>query len=217
MSSPTTTPTTGHVAATIAAHHRPWYTVLYIQVLIAIAIGIVLGHLYPKVGVAMKPLGDAFIALIRMMIAPVIFCTVVHGIGSMRDLAKVGRVGVKTLFYFETVSTIALGIGLLIGNLVQPGKGFDIDPSTLDPKAVANYVTAAKQEGVVGHLLAMLVMIVPFGLLLALVEWQQRIRIGASLLVIGFGIFRQHRGRQSGSVECHLQLVGRNRARHEQR
>ena len=151
MSSPTTS-----VGATIAAHHRPWYAVLYIQVLIAIAIGIVLGHYFPKTGVAMKPLGDGFIALIKMMIAPVIFCTVVHGIGSMRDLAKVGRVGLKTLLYFETVSTVALAIGLLVGEVIQPGKGFNIDPSTLDPKAVASYVTAAKSEGVVGHLLAII-------------------------------------------------------------
>ena len=104
----------------------------------------------------MKPLGDAFIALIKMMIAPVIFCTVVHGIGSMRDLSKVGRVGVKTLLYFEVVSTVALAIGLMVGELLQPGKGFNIDPATLDPKAVANYVTAAKQEGVVGHLLGII-------------------------------------------------------------
>src|SRR5579864_1855356 len=155
MSSPSS-PAASPVVATIAAHHRPWYTVLYIQVLIAIALGIVLGYYFPKTGVAMKPLGDAFIALIKMMIAPVIFCTVVHGIGSMRDLAKVGRVGVKTLLYFETVSTVALAIGLLVGEVIQPGKGFNIDPTTLDPKAVASYVTAAKSEGVVGHLLAII-------------------------------------------------------------
>jgi len=143
-------------AAVAAPKRRPWYTVLYIQVLIAIALGIVIGHYFPKTGVAMKPLGDAFIALIKMMIAPVIFCTVVHGIGSMRDLAKVGRVGVKTLLYFEVVSTVALAIGLLVGELLQPGKGFNIDPATLDPKAVANYVAAAKQEGVIGHLLGII-------------------------------------------------------------
>ena len=86
--------------AIATSKRRPWYSVLYIQVLIAIALGIVIGHYFPKTGVAMKPLGDAFIALIKMMIAPVIFCTVVHGIGSMRDLGKVGRVGIKTLLYF---------------------------------------------------------------------------------------------------------------------
>jgi aerobic C4-dicarboxylate transport protein len=131
---------------------RPWYSVLYIQVLIAIAIGIFVGHFYPTTGVALKPLGDGFIALIKMMIAPIIFCTVVHGIGSMSDLKKVGRVGIKTLFYFEAVSTLALAIGLIVGELVQPGKGFNIDPATLDPKLVASYVTRAKEEGIVAHL-----------------------------------------------------------------
>jgi aerobic C4-dicarboxylate transport protein len=91
-----------------------------------------------------------------MMIGPVIFCTVVHGIGSMRDLKKVGRVGVKTLVYFEVVSTLALLIGLIVGEVLQPGKGFNIDIASLDPKAVAGYVTKAKQEGIVGHLLAII-------------------------------------------------------------
>src|ERR1043165_3965750 len=135
---------------------RPWYSVLYIQVLLAIAVGILIGHFFPNAGVALKPLGDGFIALIKMMIAPIIFCTVVHGIGSMRDLHKVGRVGVKTLFYFEAVSTLALAIGLIVGELVQPGKGFNIDPATLDSKAVASYVTQAKEQGVVAHLLAII-------------------------------------------------------------
>ena len=135
---------------------RPWYSVLYIQVLIAIAIGIFIGHFWPDLGKALKPLGDGFISLIKMMIGPVIFCTVVHGIGSMRDLKKVGRVGVKTLFYFEAVSTIALIIGLIVGEVLQPGKGFNIDMASLDPKAVASYVTKAKEEGVVAHLLAII-------------------------------------------------------------
>src|SRR5258707_10961598 len=119
------------------ASSRPWYSVLYIQVLIAIAVGILTGHLFPQTGVALKPLGGGFIALIKMMIARVIFCTVVHGIGSMSDLKKVGRVGIKTLFYFEAVSTLALAIGLIVAKVVQPGSGFNIDPSTLDPKLVA--------------------------------------------------------------------------------
>ena len=135
---------------------RPWYTVLYIQVLIAIAVGILIGHYFPKAGVALKPLGDGFIALIKMMIAPVIFCTVVHGIASMGDLKKVGRVGVKTLFYFEVVSTLALAIGLLVGDVLQPGDGFNIDPATLDPQAVASYVTRAKEQGIVAHLLGII-------------------------------------------------------------
>ena len=125
------------------ASSRPWYSILYIQVLIAIALGIVLGHYFPDTGKALKPLGDGFIALIKMMIAPVIFCTVVHGIGSMSDLGKVGRIGVKTLFYFEAVSTLALAIGLIVGEIIQPGRGFNIDPATLDPKLVASYVNRA--------------------------------------------------------------------------
>src|SRR6478752_8659190 len=99
------------VSARSARH--PWYSVLYIQVLIAIALGILIGYLDPNLGKALKPLGDGFIALIKMMIAPVIFCTVVHGIASMGDLKKLGRVGVKTLVYFEVVSTVALAVGLL--------------------------------------------------------------------------------------------------------
>src|SRR3982074_3444971 len=116
--------------------HRPWYNVLYVPGLIAIAVGILIGHYFPKAGVALKPLGDGFISLIKMMIAPVIFCTVVHGIGSTRDLKQVGRRRVKTLFYFEAVSTLALALGLLVGRTLQPGKGFDIDPASLDTHAV---------------------------------------------------------------------------------
>ena len=135
------------IQGTSAAPHKPWYTVLYIQVLIAIALGVAVGHFYPQTGNALKPLGDAFINLIKMMIAPVIFCTVVHGIASMGDLKKIGRVGIKTLFYFEAVSTLALGIGLLMGEVLQPGAGFNIDPASLDPKTVASYVSRAAQEG----------------------------------------------------------------------
>jgi aerobic C4-dicarboxylate transport protein len=138
------------------AARRPWYTVLYIQVLIAIALGILLGHFFPNVAIPMKPLGDGFIALIKMMIAPVIFCTVVHGIASMSDLKKIGRIGLKTLIYFEVVSTVALAIGLLVGELLHPGAGFNIDPSTLDPKDVASFATRAKQESLVAHLLAII-------------------------------------------------------------
>ncbi len=139
----------------VAPHHRtPWYKVLYVQVVIAIGLGIVIGHFYAHIGVTLKPLGDVFVALIKMMIAPVIFCTIVHGIGSMSDLKSVGRVAIKALIYFEVVSTLALAIGLIVGELVKPGQGFNIDPATLDPKAVAGYVTRAKEEGFVAHLLA---------------------------------------------------------------
>src|SRR5207302_4513980 len=122
---------------------RPWYSILYVQVIVAILFGVAVGHYFPSTGVALKPLGDAFINLIKMMIAPVIFCTVVHGIASMSDLRKVGRVGLKALLYFEVVSTVALAIGLLVGEIVQPGNGFNIDAASLDPKAVASYVTRA--------------------------------------------------------------------------
>src|SRR3984893_15217557 len=135
---------------------QPWYRILYVQVLLAIAVGVTLGYFYPDAGKAMKPLGDGFIALIRMMIAPVIFCTVVHGIASIGDLRKVGRIGAKTLLYFEVVSTIALAIGLLVGEVVMPGRGFNIDPAALDAKEVATYVTRAKQEGIVAHLLGII-------------------------------------------------------------
>ena len=144
------------VGPAVIPMRRPWYTILYVQVLIAIAVGILIGHYFPQTGVALKPLGDGFIQLIKMIIAPVIFCTVVHGIASMRDLKKVGRIGIKTLFYFEAVSTLALAIGLLVGELAQPGRGFNIDPATLDASAVSGYVTRAKGEGIVSHLLAII-------------------------------------------------------------
>ncbi|MBC7582280.1 MAG: cation:dicarboxylase symporter family transporter, partial [Tardiphaga sp.] len=135
---------------------QPWYRILYIQVIIAIILGVTLGYYYPDAGKALKPLGDGFISLIKMMIAPAIFCTVVHGIASIGDMRKVGRIGGKTLLYFETVSTVALLIGLLVGHYLQPGAGFNIDPATLDPKSVASYVTRAKDESFVSHLLAII-------------------------------------------------------------
>src|SRR3712207_4278448 len=110
-------------AATPAAHHRPWYRHLYVQVLCAIVLGILLGHFYPQLGASLKPLGDAFIKLIKMLIAPIIFLTVVHGIASMEDMKKVGRVGLKALIYFEVMTTLALIIGLVVVNVWQPGAG----------------------------------------------------------------------------------------------
>src|SRR3979409_306976 len=139
-----------------ATARQPWYSILYIQVLIAIMLGILIGYFFPGFGKALKPLGDGFIALIKMMIAPVIFCTVVHGISSMGDLKRVGRVGLKTLVYFEVISTLALAIGLLVGEVLQPGHGFNIDPATIDPKSVATYVTKAKEEGIVEHLMGII-------------------------------------------------------------
>jgi len=139
-----------------AAARRPWYRLLYVQVLIAIVIGVLLGTFAPETGAAMKPLGDAFVNLIRMMIAPVIFCTVVHGIATMGDLGRVGRVGVKAIVYFEVVSTLALALGLIVAEIVRPGSGFNIDPAKLDPKSVANFITAAKGDSVVSHLMAII-------------------------------------------------------------
>src|SRR5258707_1641713 len=139
-----------------ATARQPWYLILYVQVLIAIALGILIGYYYPNLGKALKPLGGGFIALIKMMVAPVIFCTVVHGISSMGDLKRVGRVGLKALIYFEAVSTVALLFGLIVGELLKPGAGFNIDPASIDPKSVATYVTQAKEQGIVAHLMAII-------------------------------------------------------------
>lgn len=125
---------------------KPWYRHLYAQVLCAIVLGVLLGHFYPSIGTAMKPLGDGFIKLIKMLIAPIIFCTVVHGIASMEDMKKVGRVGVKALLYFELMTTIALIIGLVVVNLWQPGAGMNIDPAHLDTSAIATYTAKATEQ-----------------------------------------------------------------------
>ena len=123
------------------------------QVLVAIIAAIVLGYLRPATAIAMKPLGDGFIRLITMIITIIIFCTVVTGIAGMEDLKKVGRVGGKALLYFEVVSTFALLIGLIVGNVVHPGSGWNINPTTLDPKAVAEYAGQAKAQSVADFLL----------------------------------------------------------------
>jgi len=127
---------------------------LYIQVLIAIALGVLIGHQWPQIGIDLKPLGDGFIKLIKMIIGPIIFCTVVSGITSMHDVKQVGRVGGKALLYFEVVSTIALLIGILAAHLLQPGVGFNIDVKTLDSSAIAGFVGQAEHgEGITGFLL----------------------------------------------------------------
>lgn len=132
---------------------KPFYKVLYFQVLFAIAVGVILGHYYPALGESMKPLGDGFIKLIKMIIAPIIFCTIVTGIANVGDMKKVGRVGLKALIYFEVVSTLALIIGLIVINCIQPGVGMNIDASTLDAKAVASYAKDAEAQTVVKFLL----------------------------------------------------------------
>ena len=125
---------------------QPLYKSLYVQVLTAILLGVLLGHFFPEKGAEMKPLGDAFIKLIKMIIAPIIFCTVVIGIAGMEDMKKVGKTGGLALLYFELVSTLALIVGLIIVNLVQPGVGMNIDPTTLDTKAIAAYTAPGKLE-----------------------------------------------------------------------
>jgi aerobic C4-dicarboxylate transport protein len=130
----------------------PIYAHLYFQVIVAITIGIMLGHFYPDIGTSMKPLGDAFIKLVKMIIAPVIFLTVSTGIAGMSDLKKVGRVAGKAMIYFLIFSTLALIVGLIVANVVQPGAGMNIDPASLDPKAVATYTQQAHEQSIVGLL-----------------------------------------------------------------
>jgi aerobic C4-dicarboxylate transport protein len=137
----------------LRSERRPWHKHLYVQVLVAIALGVLLGHFYPKEAVAMKPLGDGFIKLIKMMIAPIVFATVVVGIAKMGDMKKVGRVGFKALIYFEAVSTLALVIGLVVINVMKPGAGVNADVSTLDTSAVATYTSQGKSMSAVDLIL----------------------------------------------------------------
>jgi aerobic C4-dicarboxylate transport protein len=139
--------------AAVTAPRKPFYRILYVQVLIGILIGILLGEFWPDIAVDMKPLGDGFIKLIKMLIGLIVFCTVVTGIAGMRDMKKVGRVGAKALIYFEVVSTLALIIGLAVGNWVRPGEGFNADPATLDSAAVMQYATQAEEQSVQEFLL----------------------------------------------------------------
>jgi aerobic C4-dicarboxylate transport protein len=126
---------------------------LYVQVIIAIILGIILGYYCPSFAVQLKPFGDGFIKLVKMMIAPVIFCTIVTGIAGMQDTKKVGRVGIKAIIYFEIVSTLALIIGLVVINILKPGVGMNVDPSTLDAKSVETYLTQGKTYNVQDFLL----------------------------------------------------------------
>ena len=136
-----------------APHRKPFYASLWVQVAVAMVLAVALGYLSPARAVAMKPLGDAFIRMITMIITILIFCTVVTGIAGMQDLKKVGRVGGKALLYFEIVSTIALAVGLIVGNVVRPGSGFNVNASTLDAHAVADYAGQAKAQSVTEFLM----------------------------------------------------------------
>ncbi len=136
-----------------APGRKPFYAQLYVQVLTAIALGIAVGHFYPEFGTTLKPLGDAFIKLVKMIIAPVIFLTVTTGIAAMHDLRKVGRVVGKAMAYFITFSTLALAIGLVVANVIQPGAGFNVDPASLDPAAVQSFAEKAHDQTIVGFLM----------------------------------------------------------------
>ena len=184
----------------VAAQHRPFYKVLYVQVLFAIAMGVLLGYLSPSIGKMagwgekMKPLGDGFIALVKMIIAPVIFCTVVSGIAGMQDMKKMGRVGGKALLYFEVVSTFALVIGLIVVNLVQPGAGFNADPSKLDTTEIAKYQTMAKDQSTVGFLLH----IIPKTFVSAFAEGDI---LQVLLIAILFGVALSHLGKAGAVIK----------------
>ena len=143
-------------ADTTPPKRTPWYGKLYLQVVVAIVLGAALGHFFPDLGTALKPLGDGFIALVKMIIAPVIFITVATGIAGMRDMSSVGGVAAKALAYFLTVSTFALIVGLVVANVVQPGAGLGIDPATLDAEAVAQYAETAHEQTITGFLLAII-------------------------------------------------------------
>ena len=132
--------------------HLPWYRHLYVQVLTAIALGVLVGALWPETGAALKPLGDLFIKLVKMVIAPVIFLTVVTGIAGMSELSRVGRIAGRAFAYFLTVSTLALIVGMIVANTVQPGTGLHIDPATLDAKAVHEYTVKAHDTTIVGFI-----------------------------------------------------------------
>jgi len=137
----------------ILTQKKPWYRLLYVQVIFAIVIGIVLGNFWPDQSVGLKILGDGFIALVKMIIAPVIFVTVVTGLASMNNLSTVGRVTGKAMLYFLTFSTLALVIGMVVANVVQPGQGMNIDVSSLDPKSIKDYVDASKEHSLTSFIL----------------------------------------------------------------
>ncbi|SEF30038.1 dicarboxylate/amino acid:cation symporter [Variovorax sp. NFACC27] len=136
-----------------SARKLPLYRSLYVQVITAVIIGVLLGHFYPAAGEAMKPLGDGFIKLIKMIIAPIIFCTVVVGIAGMEDMKKVGKTGGLALLYFEVVSTIALIVGLVLVNVLKPGSGMNVDPATLDTKSIAAYTGPGKMTGTIDFIM----------------------------------------------------------------
>lgn len=169
------------------------YKSLYFQVIVAIILGICLGVWQPSLGESMKPLGDGFIKLVKMMIAPIIFVTIVTGIAGMQDTKKVGRVGIKAIVYFEIISTLALIIGLIVVNLFQPGAGMHIDPLTLDQAAVAKYVKAPQSHGVVDFFLN----IIPENIVSALAEGNI---LQVLLFSVLFGFALSKAGEKAGPI-----------------
>jgi aerobic C4-dicarboxylate transport protein len=187
------------VEAPAAPARKPFYRHLYAQVLAAIVLGALLGHVWPAGGEALKPLGDGFIKLVKMIIAPVIFLTVVGGIAGMRELGSVGRVAIKAFGYFLVFSTLALIVGLIVANVVQPGAGMNVDPATLDMKSVAGYAHDAHETSVTGFLMA----IIPTTMVSALTDGSILQTLFVAIL---FGISLSLVGRPADPV---LELVER--------
>jgi aerobic C4-dicarboxylate transport protein len=175
---------TGSATTVAPASHKKFYHHLYFQVLCAIVLGVLVGYFYPQFGASLKWLGDLFIKLIKMLIAPIIFCTVVHGIASMEDMKKVGRVGVKALIYFEVMTTLALIIGLVVVNLWQPGAGMNVDVNALDTKAIAAYTSKAAEQGTIEYIMH----IVPSTVVGAFAEGEI-LQVLFFALLFGFALF----------------------------
>lgn len=186
---------------TPGAARRRWYNELYLQVLLGIIAGVAVGWIAPQAGAALRPLGDVFLKMIKMVIGLVIFCTVVSGIGGMRDLKKVGRVGGKSLVYFEVLSTLALLIGALAANIVRPGAGFNIDPAMLDSAAVAGYVGPAQANSIVSFLVG----IVPTTFVDAFAKGEILPIVFISVL---FGYVLSHLGEHGRAVAVLVDSVG---------
>lgn len=186
-------------ATTASGKRVPFYRSLYFMVLLAIVAGGFIGHFWPETGESLKPLGDAFIKLVKMIIAPVIFLTIAAGISGMRDLKAVGRVAGKAFAYFLTFSTLALIVGLIIANVVQPGRGLNIDPATLDGGAVAQYAAAAHESTITGFLMG----IIPDTLVSAFVSGNilqvlfVSILFGVALAMVGDAAAPVHRALES--------------------
>ncbi|MFP5515132.1 MAG: cation:dicarboxylate symporter family transporter, partial [Alphaproteobacteria bacterium] len=180
---------------------KPFYNNLTFQVLSAITIGILLGHFYPSVAVQMKPLGDLFIKMVKMVIGPIVFLTVVTGISSIGNLKKVGKVGGKALLYFEVVTTFALGIGLLVVNLVRPGAGMNIVPGQLQADSVQKYATTAKEHGFIDFVVG----IVPDNVVGAFVQGDM---LQILFFAVVFGVALSAMGQKGKMVEDIFDKIG---------